>query len=143
MPDTPRTLWELVHQFFQGAYVDGRIDMTLFLDNVNTYGPDALIGAQGRVVYTEEDVETAAIAGYEEEFSEIAWEDANEVVQDVARRIARAAITAAGGVVADKVLESEFSHDIYEVDNDHLVEIDPGDKLYIVRAKEATDGQEA
>ena len=136
MPDTPRTLWELVHQFFQGAYVGGHIDMTLFLNNVDAYGPDSLIGAQGRVVYTKEDVERAAAVYCTADADEtgiefdLLWRDDKPRYLIIARK----AITAAGGVVADEVVE--VGHYLSIPLADGSVHADPGDILYTVRAKE-------
>ncbi len=35
-----------------------------------------------------------------------------------------------------RVVESEFPHDIYDVDTNRIVDVAPGDKLYIERKKE-------
>ena len=115
---------------------------------------DALIGAQGRVVYTEEDVEAAARAAwkYQTRFNptehRCEWEELEPTSRAVWRSSTRAAITAAGGVVADEVMEVECSSRLTDGTYDVrpvgvsgggqwlTVGFRDGDKLYIVRAKE-------
>ena len=104
---------------------DGAVAMTIFsfLGEVGS----ALIGAQGRVVYTEEDVERC------EEAAGLTWVHGKSI-----QEMTRAVITAAGGVVADEVVEVD--EDIGETAVLACVRtttvVAGGDKLYIVRAKE-------
>ena len=98
----------------------------------------ALIGAQGRVVYTAEDVERAAapfcaLCPGCEPHARLGVTGCKEALA-----IARLAITAAGGVVADEVVEARCGHalgydDIHCVSP--VVRVHDGDKLYIARAK--------
>ena len=95
---------------------------------------DALIGCQGRVVYTEEDVEAvrAALAPfiYGKEFADLEFLDSDSVGENKLLPMARAAITAAGGVVADEVVPVKSGTQV-------MFPKPPGRcTLYIVRAKE-------
>ena len=99
---------------------------------------DALIGCRGRVVYTAEDVEAAGEAvkdGVTVHFDEVG--DITHVTYDV-DAIARAAITAAGGVVADEgpLRLQEYPEPQTVLVDGGLIELGTGDTLYIVRAKE-------
>ena len=151
MPDTPRT----VREWMDGLNVADGIPLA-------GYFPDAflgaLIGAQGRVVYTAEDVERAAVAavaaasGLDEtgaewdELMEGMWNESYDEAVERFKKVARAAITAAGGVVADestKIVSNrvvvELTRVISSDDSDDATtctELHRGDKLYIVRAKE-------
>ena len=105
---------------------------------------DALIGCQGRVVYTEESL---LAAGHAYEDAHRAALDTNDYEAGLIAG-ARAALTAAGGVVADEVVEATERQRVMGTTTgggsaSWTWHIRPGDKLYIVRAKEATDGQEA
>ena len=96
---------------------------------------DALIGAQGRVVYTEEDVERC------EEAAGLAWVHGKSI-----QEMTRAVLTAAGGVVANKVVEvrdyceTDISVPSFDANGDpDYIRIYGGDTLYIVRAKEDSE----
>ena len=118
---------------------------------------DALIGCQGKVVYTAKDVERVAKVHYEavakKYGGELGWEYVNtserlREQRDWLLETARAALTAAGGVVADEVMTQAV--DMVDGDNGSVrwlnstgpneewsfLDLRPGDKLYIVRAKE-------
>ena len=119
MPDTPRTVGDAYNKGIDADSARGSAVYVFLRD----YG-DALIGCQGRVVYTAEDVEVvrAALAPfiYGKEFADLEFLDSDSVGENKLLPMARAAITAAGGVVAEEVVVPQFPRDI----------------LYIVRAKE-------
>ena len=99
---------------------------------------DALIGCQGRVVYTEESL---LAAGHAYEDAHRAALDTNDYEAGLIAG-ARAAITAAGGVVADEVVEvdrDEARVRVGDAEGSWLEEFFDGDKLYIVRAKENSE----
>ena len=114
---------------------------------------DALIGCQGKVVYTAKDVERVAKVHYEavakKYGGELGWEYVNtserlREQRDWLLETARAALTAAGGVVADEVVEvrdyceTDISVPSSDANGDpDYIRIYGDDKLYIVRAKEA------
>ena len=110
---------------------------------------DALIGAQGRVVYTAEDVERCTTAvGVElikvasQVGETMTFDVTNESLEQKCSRIACAAITAAGGVVTDEVVEvacPSMSDALWVTDTRML---NDGDKLYIVRAVTASRSEE-
>ncbi len=137
MSDTPRTVQDAYNK---GIDADSTSESTVY-GFLRDYG-NALIGAQGRVVYTEE---TLLAAG-------IAYEDAHRAALDMndyeAGLIAgaRAAITAAGGVVADEVVEvrdyceTDISVPSSDANGDpDYIRIYGGDKLYITREETADD----
>ncbi len=114
---------------------------------------DALIGCQGRVVYTEEDVEAAANRIPERVTTDCLCGRRYHHMRsfDERKDIARATITEAGGVVADEVM----MHAVDTADGDNgsirwlnspdpdeewsFTDLLPGDKLYIDRAKEDSE----
>ena len=146
MPDT-RTVGEQLADEEQGAIE--RVGGSCVWETKSQYGDawaqmlgwlksfgilDALIGAQGRVVYTEEDVEAvrAALAPfiYGKEFADLEFLDSDSVGENKLLPMARAAITAAGGVVADEVVPVKSGTQV-------MFPKPPGRcTLYIVRAKE-------
>ena len=148
MPDTPRTV---------RAWLGGLTDLRDHDDTRRCAGwlemqleaagiLDALIGCQGRVVYTEEDVEAvrAALAPfiYGKEFADLEFLDSDSVGENKLLPMARAAITAAGGVVAEEVRTfAGYEKASLKVTKPREVvgiplKVHPGDILYIVRAKE-------
>jgi len=115
---------------------------------------DALVGAHGGVVYTAEDVERAAEVlcdaerqqdmadGVEPDCLNTAWVDTCEAGREEWRVLVRAAISAAGGVVVDEVVEvacPSMSDALWVTDTRML---NDGDKLYIVRAMTDCDKEE-
>ena len=102
----------------------------------------ALIGAQGRVVYTAEDVERAAKALADAESMRECGKPRLPGAYVFFLDDARAAITAAGGVVCEEFWEVDCLATIKIRDEDKpktklvMYGLLPGDKLYIVRAKE-------
>ena len=142
MPDTPKTVRELLSPRWPLVPddVERRDTWREAWDQLQQSGIlNALIGAQGRVVYTEEDVEAMGKA--------ISQELGMMVQRGIPEAegfplIARAAITAAGGVVADKVrtfamhekatLKVTKPREVVRIP----LGVHPDDKLYIVRAKE-------
>ena len=112
MPDEPRTLGEIIRDareeakltdagLLRGDFKDGFISA---LDEVDERFGDALIGAQGRVVYTAEDVERAARAMTEYLGVQFVWKSYDRLTaseREVVLEAARLALTAAGGVVMD------------------------------------------
>ena len=102
---------------------------------------DALIGCQGRVVYTEENL---LAAGHAYEDAHRAALDTNDYEAGLIAG-ARAAITAAGGVVADEVVEianedGHIQHTAHKDDAEYsYIDVAPGDKLYITREETADD----
>ena len=124
MPDTPRT----VREWMDGLDVADGIPLAGYFPEAFL---DALIGCQDRVVYTAEDVEAAVDAVARVRFDP---ERAGRHMSDYLRAVTVTAITAAGGVVADEVVE--IGHYLSIPLADGSVHADPGDILYIVRAKE-------
>jgi len=108
---------------------------------------DALIGCQGRVVYTEEDVEAAAktiVARQSRQTAVMWWMLTDDEKREVINT-ARETLTTAGGVVADEVVEcgNGEAMAVHAGDGERSVMdtpcvalLRPGDILYIVRAKE-------
>ena len=103
MPETVRTLryYHIDEPCDYDAVMRG--DAVL---HVPTRLLDALVGAQGRVVYTAEDVEAAAKAAYARHNTPdrtlappLIWEELSARKRGDWFAIARAAITAAGGMV--------------------------------------------
>ena len=110
---------------------------------------DALIGAQGRVVYTEEDVEAAGKAFWEQtrylrvdKLNDVVWEELSPRRRIELCEEAQAILTAAGGVVAEEVRTfAGYEKASLKVTKPREVvgiplKVHPGDILYIVRAKE-------
>ena len=102
---------------------------------------DALIGAQGRVVYTAEDVEAAANHIPERTMIDCGqYGSRHTTFRSWSERkdIARAAITAAGGVVADEVVvvDGEIRFRAHPVTNGKYAALGKGDTIHITRAKE-------
>ena len=94
----------------------------------------------GDKLYTEEDVEAAAKAAAEAHG--FVWHGLSSVKRDTWLAAQRAAITAAGGVVADEVVEvdrDEARVRVGDAEGSWLEEFFDGDKLYIVRAKENSE----
>ena len=137
MPDEPRTVRDAGHTGL--ATLKGLVAFGLGNPIL-----DALIGAQGRVVYTAEDVERAVDA-LRQGIETVVW-DSGEVVRKI--------LTAAGGVVVDKVMTQAV--DMVDGDNGSVrwlnstgpneewsfLDLRPGDKLYIVRAGTASRSEE-
>ena len=132
MPDTPRTVRDRYE--YTDPMEDGAEEAVCFYPNNPIL--DALIGCQGRVVYTEEDVERCEEAVRRNVL--VATGGRVHLATKHCRGIVRAAITAAGGVVADEVVEvGELRKDCpVPSDGEPLRMCSDGDKLYIVRAKE-------
>ena len=130
MPETPRTVGERATELFE-EYPGTPWEECVYAAAQKLGVMDALIGCQGRVVYTEESL---LAAGH-------AYEDAHRAALDTndyeAGLIAgtRAAITAAGGVVADEVVVNALHVGLGTLP-DGSTEVHEGDILYIVRAKE-------
>ena len=132
MPDTPRT----VREWMDGLNVADGIPLAGYFPDAFL---DALIGAQGRVVYTEEDVERGAVAlcDYHDEVAPVdangrSWPRLTDDSKGLYQKQARAAITAAGGVVVDEVVELTGPL-LWVKQNSEVVEMNDGDKLYIKR----------
>ena len=129
MPDTPRTVRECADDAdCEGNYsFDGDAPIL-----------NALIGAQGRVVYTEEDVEAAANRIPERVTTDCLCGRRYHHMPsfDERKDIARAAITAAGGVVADKVYACREWEASIQREDGALLLLGRGDIVYIVRAEE-------
>ena len=94
---------------------------------------DALVGCEGRVVYTEESL---LAAGHAYEDAHRAALDTNDYEAGLIAG-ARAAITAAGGVVADEVVEVMLGRTVTVRVGAGILDMKlaPSDILYIVRAK--------
>ena len=115
------------------------------------YAPvlDALIGAQGRVVYTAEDVERAAKVARLVSWGEngfragLPWEELDESERNAWRQVAHAALAAAGGVVVDEVITQADGDNgsirwLNSTDPDEewsFTDLHPGDRIHITRAK--------
>ena len=110
---------------------------------------DALIGCQGRVVYTAEDVEAAGKAFWEQtrylrvdKLNDVVWEELSPRRRIELCEEAQAILTAAGGVVAEEVRTfAGYEKASLKVTKPREVvgiplKVHPGDILYIVRAKE-------
>ena len=102
---------------------------------------DALIGCQGRVVYTAEDVERAAKALADAESMRECGKPRLPGAYVFFLDDARAALTAAGGVVVDEVWRdfTVVEAGIKGPDGQYVPlpdVLDDGDKLYIERAEE-------
>ena len=143
MPDTPRTLRDVLMQAGIDKWILTWPEGPTLADANSIAGVslDALIGCQGRVVYTAEDVEAvrAAMAPYlyGEAFADLEFLD--HIGEEKLLAMARAAITAAGGVVADGVgyVSKEGSLGCRDREGRHdVLPLLRGDILYIVRAKE-------
>ena len=96
---------------------------------------DALVGCQGRVIYTAEDVAAAAKAAYIEFLPTgpmLPWRKLGSDDRAEWCELARAAITAAGGVVVDEVVELTGPL-LWVKQNSEVVEMNDGDILYIQR----------
>lgn len=156
MPDTPMTVREWLadeeRKAIEGAggpcvwetksqYGDAWAQM---LDWLESFGIlDALIGAQGRVVYTAKDVAAAAKVVCREcpmrDRDCVFLNEGEESKCGYSPDIARAVITAAGGVVADKVVEvdgvSEARVGVRNAKGWSVEKFSDGDKLYVVRPK--------
>ena len=125
----PKTVGELVESMwpegagFEAAYLNN----VLVYNTVNALREsglwDALVGAQGRVVYTAEDVDRAV--------------EAFELVPDgtLASDAVKALLTAAGGVVADEVVTVWMDGGVYTGDDSEhpFTNLDERDALFIVR----------
>ena len=98
---------------------------------------DALVGCQGKVIYTAEDVERAEKAVQHEVVRKLLGEA--DPSEDYSARLTRAAITAAGGVVVDEVVELTGPL-LWVKQNSEVVEMNDGDILYIQRV--VTRGKE-
>ena len=130
MTDEPRTVREAGH-----TGVATLTGLVAFADGNPIH--DALIGAQGRVIYTVEDVERA-ITTLNEWLAGCGF----DVSEYDLRHATRAVITAAGGVVVDEFWEVDCPATIKIRDEDKshtkllMYGLLPGDKLYIERAEE-------
>ena len=135
----PKTLFQVILDAHEGASNEVLSELLVMKARLKHAGLlDALIGAQGRVVYTEE---TLLAAGQAYEEAHRAALDTNDYEAGLIAG-ARAAITAAGGVVADKVrtfavhekasLKVTKPREVVRIP----LKVHPGDILYIVRAKE-------
>ena len=138
MPDT-RTVRERATELFE-EYPGTPWEECVYAAAQKLGVMDALIGCQGRVVYTAEDVEAARLALapflYGEDFADLEFLD--HVGEDKLLPMARAFITAAGGVVADEgpLRLQEYPEPQTVLVDGGLIELGTGDILYIVRAKE-------
>ena len=142
MPDT-RTVRERATELFE-EYPGTPWEECVYAAAQKLGVMDALIGCQGRVVYTEEDVDAAAKVlvrtGHQGVAPEIAdlWEKTSDYVRDFWRKRVIEIITAAGGVVADEgpLRLQEYPEPQTVLVDGGLIELGTGDILYIVRAKE-------
>ena len=140
MPDT-RTVRERATELFE-EYPGTPWEECVYAAAQKLGVMDALIGCQGRVVYTAEDVEAvrAAMAPYlyGEAFADLEFLD--HIGEEKLLAMARVAITAAGGVVVDEVVKEHGDSPIYlgwtSAERTETVTAESGDILYIVRAKE-------
>lgn len=148
MPDEPRTVRDVLLQHhaeieLRDDHVDGDLHaLKPFLD--------ALIGCNGKVVFTAEDVERAANSVPAQHTIDCSCGRKHHHFWsfDERKAIARAAITAASGVVCDEamvqVVDAIDGDDgsvrwLDSTDPDEewsFTKLRPGDKLYIVRVKE-------
>jgi len=149
MPDTPRTLRDVLEEIAKGEGAFSRDQLTHATNCVERAKELAaeglaLIGCQGWVVYTAEDVEAGCRAqlGCEGAPPSL-WDEMSEDEQEAWLFKLRLGITAAGGVVADESTEIVSDRVVVEltrvIPNDDATtctELRRGDKLYIVRAKE-------
>ena len=142
MSDIPRTVKELAERIGwvacgpgteqgspeQQANVEGAVLSVL---------RDALVGCQGRVVYTAEDVEAAKsiLADAMGCFADDDDKEADEWLNDYLVRI----LTAAGGVMADEVVEvrgdSSVTVGFDAPERAVMIMVRRGDILHIVRAE--------